>query len=163
MPLTRWSRPTRPASAARTSGRSRWFSRRARSALGHVGVGHDPPVGGDQRHPRVGGAGGPAGEGGQVLGGLAAGQVRPRLVVEEPPGRGQPRLQRLDGEPVQRLPEVEAGHQGADRHEPDQRQRELDGDPAADEAQEATQHPAHHSAFRRRGITGQLFTPNGGS
>ena len=105
-----------------------------------VGIAEHAPTEGDQRHPRPGGLGRAQDERPHVLGRRRLREQAARLVMKEPAGGGQPGLQRLDGEGFQGAVEVEAGGQRRQAHEADQRQRQLDGDPLADEVEEGAQH-----------------------
>ncbi|OGL21433.1 MAG: hypothetical protein A3G44_11665 [Candidatus Rokubacteria bacterium RIFCSPLOWO2_12_FULL_73_47] len=67
-------------------------------------------------------------------------------VVEEPAGAREPRLERLDREPLERAGQEQAGEQRRHRDEPDQRQRQLARDAPPDEEDRARQ---HHSSSNR--------------
>ncbi len=97
-----------------------------------LGLRDHAAVGRDQRDARAGGAGHACHEG---LG-RGAGSITQRgagLGLEQARHRGQARLDRLDREFLERVVQVEARRQHGDAHEPDEGQRELEGDPAPDD------------------------------
>ena len=129
----------------------------ARQLLGRpLGLRDHAAVGRDQRHPRSGRAGGPAGEGvgGRVRSG---GERGARVVVKDPSERHQARLQRLHRERLERPVQVEPGGEQGHPDEAHQRQRELDRDATTEEADD----PAHDaSGLRREAVAHALDREN---
>ena len=66
------------------------------------------------------------------------------VVVQEPGGGDQPGLERVHGEGLQRVVQIDAGRHHAQRDEADEREGQLDGDAAAHERQRPG-HRRHHS------------------
>ena len=114
-----------------------------------LGIAQHEAVERDQGHARAGGGGRAHGE--RPRGGRRRGpdQERARVVVQEPGGRGQSGLERVHGEGLEGVIQIDTGRDHAQRDEADERERELDGDAAADELEG----PGH------RGIIARSRTP----
>ncbi|OLB43692.1 MAG: hypothetical protein AUI04_01860 [Candidatus Rokubacteria bacterium 13_2_20CM_2_64_8] len=106
----------------------------------HVRVAQHAAVEGDERDARAGWLARSHREGPDGVGTGAPSDEAARVLHQEPGCRGQPRLQRLDGERLQRLVEVDPGRDQRDPDEANQRERELERDAAADGVQERGQH-----------------------